>query len=155
MQQQTNQLDNIVAVSSAVARLPLSAVCELSGGREIAIHRLTWLQFEALWSELAELLGALLAMRDDVPSEELAGRLAGAPAFVLKLSCLSSGLAEAELAGWAYDDVLALSAAALRLSFSDSAGLRDFFSALAAVAAPAAGSQAPIPPVAGQSAGRV
>ena len=138
MSSSTNQLDNIVSVSSTVAILPSQTSLTLSGGREIAVRRLSWLQFEALWGELSELLAAVLSAEDGLAPEELASKLAGAPAFVLKLCALSTGLTEAELAAWAYDDVLAVSAAALRFSFIDSAGVRDFFGALAALAQPAA-----------------
>jgi len=148
MHLQTNRLDNITDASAAVAALPGSVSVELAGGRSVTVRRLSWIQFELLWSELAALLsqlanldpssaalqptgGALLA------ADDLAARLSGAPAFVLKLASLSAGQPEAELSGWGFSDVLAVAAAALRLNFVDSAGVRDFFAVLALAASQA------------------
>jgi hypothetical protein len=46
---------------------------------------------------------------------------------VLKLTQQATGIAEAELAQWHFDDVLLLAAEAIRLNFTEPAGLRSFF----------------------------
>lgn len=158
MNQHTNQLDNIVEVSTAVSTLPGNVEVELAGGRSVTVRRLSWIQFELLWGELATLLSQLANLDPSsailqptggaLPAaDDLAARLSGAPAFVLRLASLSAGQPEAELSGWGFDDVLAVAAAALRLSFIESAGVRDFFAALALAA-----SQVVPQPAPGQSA---
>lgn len=125
----------ISEASAAVANLPDCCLVTLSSGRQVEVSRLSWLKFEAVWAELAALLTALLAAGEDAGEEELLARLAGAPSAVLRLVCLSTGAAEGDAAGWPFDDVLAAGAAALRLNFIDSAGLRSFFAALGSLAA--------------------
>ena len=77
-----------------------------------------------------------MAQSFNVPFHAIVRRVIwpGAPAFVLKLASLSTGVAEAELSGCCFDDVLAVAAAALKLNFIDSAGVRGFFAALAGAA---------------------
>ncbi len=131
----SNEPSTITEASAAVAVLPDSCPVTLSGGRQLQVCRLSWLKFEAVWAELAGLLGALLAAGEDAGEEELAARLSGAPAAVLRLVCLSTGTAEGDAASWPFDDVLAVGAAAMRLNFTDSAGIRSFFAALGSLAA--------------------
>jgi hypothetical protein len=124
------QPKDIVEASAAVTSLPDEAAVAISSGERVAVRRLSWLQFEVAWADLAILLSALLAAGEDAPAEELLAQLTGAPAVVLKLASLSSGLSETELAQWHFADVLSVAAAAIQLNFVDSAGVRGFFSAL-------------------------
>jgi len=128
------QINDIAAASAAVARLPETRAVELSDGRRVNVHRLSWLDFEAVWTDWAGLLSALLAAGDDADEQELLGRLAGAPQAVLRLAAQCTRMTDAELARWPLADVLAVAAAALRLNFIDSAGVRDFFGALGGLA---------------------
>ena len=130
-----NEPATITEASAAVAALPDSLPVTLSDGRRLKVKRLSWLKFEAVWAELAALLTAVLAAGEDAGEEELLARLSGAPAAVLRLVCLSTGAAEGDAARWPFDDVLMVGAAALRLNFIDSAGLRSFFAALGSLAA--------------------
>ncbi|MCH7472195.1 hypothetical protein IIA79_04505 [bacterium] len=130
--------DNIVDASEAVANLPQSVQASLANGGTVTVSRLSWVKFESVWGELAVLLGAFLAGDGQPTPEALARQLAGAPAFVLKFCSMCTGVAETDLACWHFDDVLAVAAAGLRLNFTESAGVRDFFGALsAAVVEPA------------------
>jgi len=118
---------NIVDASRETVALPDCRSVALPGGRQVNVHRLNWLQFELLWTEVAALL-ALLAQDNSAEGDaQLAAQLASTPQFVLKLVQQSTGLGEQELAQWRYDDVLAVAAEAIRLNFTDSAGLRSFF----------------------------
>ena len=125
----------VTEASAAVAALPDSLPVTLSSGQQLEVRRLSWLAFEAVWAELAALLSALLAAGEEAGEDELTARLSGAPAAVLRLVCLSTGAAEGDAANWPYDDVLAVGAAALRLNFIDSAGVRSFFAALGSLVA--------------------
>jgi len=126
----TQHPKDIVEASAAVASLPGEATVAISSGEHVTVRRLSWLQFEVAWADLAILLSALLAAGEDAPAEELLAQLTGAPATVLKLASLSSRLGESELAQWHFADVLSVAAAAIQLNFVDSAGVRSFFSAL-------------------------
>jgi hypothetical protein len=125
---------NFGEASAAAANLPAERELTLPSGKPVVVKRLSWLQFETLWVDLAGLLAALAAAGDAPSDEELLGRLAGAPACALKLASLAGGFGEAELARWDFDSVLALAAAALQLNFVDGAGVRSFFGALARLA---------------------
>jgi hypothetical protein len=57
-------------------------------------------------------------------------QLASAPALLLTLAQLTTGMPEAQLGALPLDDVLAIAGAAVQLNFTSSAGLRDFFAAL-------------------------
>lgn len=128
--QQPKQPKDIVEASAVVADLPAEVTVAVSTGIVITVRRLSWLQFEAAWADLAILLSALLAAGEDAPAEELLAQLSGAPTAVLKLASLSSGLSDTELAQWHFADVLSVAAAAIQLNFVDSAGVRGFFSVL-------------------------
>ena len=128
----TNQLDTIADVSSAIHALPSGAAVRTGSG-EFALKRLSWLAFEALSGELLETLGPLLTAAEPTP-DTIAAQLAGAPGLVLKLVSLSSGLSEDKLSRMDCDDVLALASAAIRLNFTEGAGLRAFFTELAVLA---------------------
>jgi hypothetical protein len=130
------------AASTQAAAIPDTLRVELSSGGTALVCRLSWLQFEALWSELAQLFAALAdpaepaagrSDGDDRPaaSPTVEGVLAAAPQCVLKLAALSLRLAEAELAQWPPCDVLAVAAASLELNFIRPAGVRDFFASVA------------------------
>ena len=125
---------NITEASQAAANLNQQREVSLPGGKAAVVKRLSWLQFETLWVDLAGLLAALAAAGEAPSDEELLGQLAGAPACALKLASLSGGYAEAELARWDFDSVLVLAAEALLLNFVDGAGVRSFFGALARLA---------------------
>jgi hypothetical protein len=131
----SNEPAIITQASAAVAALPDSCPVTLSGGQQLEVRRLSWLAFEAVWAELAVLLTAVLTAGEDAGEEEILARLSGAPATVLRLACLSTDVAEGDAARWPFDDVLAVGAAALRLNFIDSSGLRSFFVALGSLAA--------------------
>jgi hypothetical protein len=127
------EITTIAAASSAAAALAQSRSVRLAGGRAVDVRRLSWLQFEAAWAEIAPLIGALAALPEQPGAEQLAGAFADAPSLVLRLCALSTGLAEPELAGLSLDDVLMLSAAMVQLNFVEGAGVRDFFAALLAL----------------------
>jgi hypothetical protein len=142
----TSTPTDITSVSRQIAALEASRRLELPGGNSVEIRRLSWLQFEQLWADLAGLLAALL---DEAQGEEaVAQRLLSAPALVLRLSSLSSGIADSELAAWPYDELLSLAAAALHFNFIETAGLRDFFAALLAAGSVLAQAEAAAPPLA-------
>lgn len=136
------------AASAQAAAIPDTLRVELSSGGTALVCRLSWLQFEALWSELAQLFASLA--RDPVgppagrsegeyrpaagptaPEDAVASALAAAPQAVLRLAALSTRLPEAELAQWPPCDVLAIAAASLELNFIQPAGVRDFFASVA------------------------
>jgi hypothetical protein len=123
-------ITNITAASAATAALPAHMDVELPGGTVVRVARLSWLKFEAVWSELAGLLAGLALAPEASEPQQLAQALSGAPAFVLSLCALCTPLGEAELAALPYDHVLALAAAALKLNFIGSAGVRGFFTAV-------------------------
>jgi hypothetical protein len=125
---------NIAEVSRQAANLADTAEVQLASGRRLTVQRLSWIKFEAVWAEIAQLLAALLAADSSQATGNLSLQLAGAPALVLKLSCLSSGLPEKELAGLPFDEVLSIATAALRLNFIESVAVRDFFVAVARLA---------------------
>lgn len=131
MSTSTPPITNIAAASAATAQLPASSDVRLPGGAKVRVARLTWLQFEAVWSELAGLLAQIAATPDAGDPQQLAQALASAPTLLLKLCALCTPLSDTELAALAYDDVLALAAAVLELNFIDSAGVRGFFTAAA------------------------
>jgi hypothetical protein len=126
----TSEPTTFTAASSAAAQLPADRAVELPDGAVVHVKRLSWLAFEAAWSELAELLGAIANTPSDATPEQLAQALGGAPGCVLRLCVLSTTLAEAQLAAMPYDSVLAIAAEALALNFLDSAGVRRFFAVL-------------------------
>ena len=132
------QITSISAASKAAGALCAEREVLLPGGRRVRICRLSWIKFELLWEELALLLAALLAEGDDSAAESIGLRLAGAPAFAIKLCCLSADMAESELSSWSFDEVLALAAECLSLNFAESAGVRDFFTALGRLSEPQA-----------------
>ena len=138
---QNSEITTIAAASSAVAALPQSRSARLADGRVLDVRRLSWLQFEAAWGDLAPLIGALAALPEQPSAEQLALALADAPGLVLRLCALATGLSEAELAALSLDDVLALGAAAVQLNFVESVGVRDFFAALLALPGAAARTQ--------------
>jgi hypothetical protein len=131
---QTPLITDVIAASAAVIKLPSGIEVELSGGRRVTVSRLSWLKFEAAWAELAGLLTALAGAGEDAGEDELLSSLGSAPAAVLRLVALCTGEGEAQLAEWAFDDVLAVAAAALQLNFIDSSGVRDFSVALGGLA---------------------
>jgi hypothetical protein len=114
--------------------LPATIGVEVGSGRTVTVARLSWLKFEAVWADLSGLLAVLAGTPEEAGEDELLAGLAAAPQVVLKLVELSSGVGEQELADWPYDDVLAVAAAAIRLNFIDSAGVRDFSGALGELA---------------------
>jgi hypothetical protein len=147
------------AASAQAAALPDSLPVGLSSGAHVAVQRLSWLQFETFWQELAALC-AVLAQCADLPrrpgaaahegnnqsvdfeqaaadrtneNTALAAALAAAPQSVLKLAALSLRQPEAELASWPPGDVMAVAAASLELNFIRPAGVRDFFAAVARI----------------------
>lgn len=126
--------NNINQASAQVAQLPTSQEVKLSGNKAAVVKRLSWIQFEALWAELASLFAAVLGNGENLDTEQLAAELSSAPAFVLKLAALASSTPEAELASWNFDDVLAVGAAAIELNFNQPKGVRDFFCAAAKLA---------------------
>lgn len=125
---------DVAAASAAAANLPAAVEVELSTGRRATVTRLSWLKFETMWAELSGLLAVLAGTAENAGEDELLASLESAPAVVLKLVVLSSGASETQLADWPFDDVLAVAAAALRLNFIDSVGLRDFSGALGELA---------------------
>lgn len=126
--------NNVNEASAQVAAMPTSREVKLAAGKTAVVHRLSWIQFEALWLELASIIAAVMGSGDELDSEQLAAELAQAPAFVLKLTALSTSLPEPELASWNFDDVLAVCAAAIELNFNEPKGVRDFFCAAAKLA---------------------
>ena len=143
MDAQTNRLDNIAGVSAAVAAMPTEQRVLLSDGREVTVGRLSWLQFEALWQELAPLLAALIAAGETPDPSALTAQLAQAPPVVVSLCLLTAPLSEPELVALPYGDVLSVAAAALRLNFAEGAGVRSFFGVLGRLANPGEYAQAP------------
>ena len=131
----TSEPSDVVEASAAVSALPATAEVTLSTGRRIDVCRLDWLKFELVWAELSSLLAALLSGAEEPTAATYQAELAQAPALTLKLTSLSTGLAESELARLCFDDVLVLAAAALELNFVQGAGIRRFFSAVSALAA--------------------
>jgi hypothetical protein len=131
------------AASAQAAAIPDSMRVELSSGGTAQVLRLSWLQFEALWSELAVLFAALTDSSATVPGREspqhasteahatIESALSSAPHFVLKLAALSTRLPETELAQWPPCDVLAIAAASLELNFIQPVGIRAFFASVA------------------------
>lgn len=125
----TSEVTNIHEASAAALLLPQSSAVLLSDGQSVTLQRLSWLHFETLWQELAGMLAPLLD--GGAAAEEITQALLGAPACLLRLCSLSSGISETELAARPADDVLALSAAAVELNFVQGAGLRSFFAVAA------------------------
>jgi hypothetical protein len=125
---------DIIEASRAAANLPDHIKLDVSRERQVIVSRLSWLKFEAVWADLAGLLAVLAGTAEDAGEEELLASLASAPQVVLKLAELTSGISERELADWPFDDVLVVAAAAIKLNFIDSAGVRDFSSALGKLA---------------------
>lgn len=125
---------NIAEASRQAAKLSASRDVSLPDGRAATVKRLSWMQFEMLWVELAGLLSALAAISDNASDEELLGQLTSVPACALRLASLSAGYSEADLARWDFDSVLIVAAAALELNFVEGAGVRSFFGALARLA---------------------
>ncbi|MCC7477043.1 hypothetical protein IT575_01175 [bacterium] len=121
---------SIHEASAAALLLPQSIEVLLSDGRQVSLRRLSWLHFEALWQELAGLLAPLLE-GGSADRAELTQALLAAPACLLRLCSLGSGIPESELAQRSADDVLALSAASIELNFIQGAGLRSFFASAA------------------------
>jgi hypothetical protein len=132
--QSNKSISSINEASQLAAQLSTLAQANLSEGRSITIHRLNWLEFESLWSELSALLTALLAADEKSGPEQILEQLSSAPAFVLKLAGLAARIEEVELAKWNFDDVLLLCAAALEMNFVEGAGLRSFFTAVGKLA---------------------
>jgi hypothetical protein len=126
--------ENIAEASMQAASLAASRELTLPNGKSAFVKRLSWLQFESLWTDLAGLLAALAAAGEAPADEEVMAQLSSAPACALRLASLSGGQAETELARWDFESVLALAAAALELNFVESAGVRSFFAALARLA---------------------
>ncbi len=126
--------NNINQASAQVAAMPSSLEVRLPGNKTVVVSRLSWIQFEALWTELAALFATVLSSGDELDTDQMAAELSGAPAFVLKLTALSTSTSETELAGWNFDDVLAVCAAAIELNFNQPKGVRDFFCAAAKLA---------------------
>jgi hypothetical protein len=141
------------AASAQAAAIPESIEVPLSSGASATVHRLSWLQFEALWSDMAGLLTALAevpvgpqARRYSSPEDEAEYRpaagptiqaaLAAAPQFVLRLAAQCLRLGEGEVAAWPPADVLACAAAGLELNFIQPAGVRSFFTAVGRLGAP-------------------
>ena len=129
-QQVSKSVTNIVAASSEAASLSNQRTVQLPGGRSVTIHRLSWIEFEALWTELSALVAALLALDENAALEGIGDQLNMAPSFVLKLASISARCSEKELSAWYFDDVLTVAGAALQLSFAEGAGVRSFFTAL-------------------------
>lgn len=143
-----SEITNIHEASAATLLLPQSLAVMLSGGRSVTITRLSWLQFEAVWQRIASIAAAVLSAEatpagltsaaapdsGESAAERLGQALAAAPACVLSLVVLCSGISEPEAAALPADDVLALGAAALELNFNQGAGLRSFFAAAAQLA---------------------
>lgn len=125
---------DVIEASRVAANLPDHIQVDVSRERQVIVSRLSWLKFEAVWADLTGLLALLAGTAEDAGEEELLASLASAPQVVLKLAELTSGISERELADWAFDDVLAVAAAAITLNFIDSAGVRDFSSALGKLA---------------------
>jgi len=126
----------IAEVSDAVMQLDQSRTVRLGSGRRLEVSRLNWLQFEAVWPELAGVLGALACTGEDAGSQELIDRLLGAPACLLKLVVLGTELTEEEASRLDFDDVLLIAAALVELNFVETAGVRSFFTALGRLAPP-------------------
>jgi hypothetical protein len=139
------------AASAQAAAIPEFIEIALSSGAGVAIHRLSWLQFEALWSELAQMLGALAEVPVGVelapPSPQAAAQggassaptqsaLLAAPQLVLRLASQCLRLPESDVARWPPADVLACAAAGLELNFIAPAGVRDFFAAVGRLGSP-------------------
>ncbi len=92
-------ITNITAASAATALLPAGKEVQLPDGVKVRVARLSWLQFEAVWSELSGLLAGVAAAPDSADPQQLAHALSGAPAFVLNLCALTTPLGESELSG--------------------------------------------------------
>ena len=129
-----NQPTNIVEASAAATSLQPARNVTLSDGSVCEVGRLSWIRFEAVWTDLAGMLNALAQVDAEAGTDELLAALAGTPAALAKLAALSTDRTETELAGLPFDDVLAISAAAINLNFVDSAGVRSFFFALGGLA---------------------
>lgn len=125
---------DVAGASQVTANLPQSVQVHVSHGGQVTVRRLSWLKFEAVWADLAGLLAALSGTADEAGEEELMTSLSSAPQVILKLVMLCCSENEQQLARWPFDDVLAVAGAALRLNFIDSAGVRDFSSALGGLA---------------------
>ena len=125
---------SINEASIKVMALPESRNIKLGNGETVAIWRLNWIKFEAVWAELTVLLSALTRLPENSGEAELINHLAGAPTAVLKLAAVSTNLPETTLTQLPFDDVLAITAAAIELNFISSAGVRGFFSALTGLA---------------------
>lgn len=148
------------AASAQAAAIPDTLRVALSSGGQAEVCRLSWLQFEALWSELAALLSSVAGAEDqplrhrDTEKQErkeeaghpvsssvsqclsgedsaLVAALSSAPQLILRLAALSLRLPEETLAGWPPCDVLAVAGVALELNFIKPAGVRDFFASVA------------------------
>lgn len=132
MKQSDNTVTTMQQASGLVMAQPQQQTITLGNGQSLIIRRLDWVSFELLWQELCVLLAAW-SNAAALSEEGLAGQLASAPQFVLKLAALSSGIPEEELAQWDHDAVLQVAAAALQFNFTQPAGLRDFFGGLAAL----------------------
>jgi len=145
-------ITNIAEASAAAALLPPSIAVNLSSGLKIKLRRLSWHSFEKLWPKLAALLLELWTNPAPEPGEAPAGaqttspealdpgllqtqRLLAVPALLGELLTQCTELSSEELGDLPLCDVLALSAAALRHNFIETAGLRDFFIALGELAA--------------------
>lgn len=132
------QPTTFAAVSAAAVALPDSAEVALPGGRTVHVQRLNWIEFTQIWQELS----ALLSQPESEPagpaadSGGISAMLAAAPVLAGQLVKLCTPLSADELSKLPYDEVLTLAAAAVRLNFVDSAGLRDFFAACTAAFSP-------------------
>ena len=147
-------INTINQASLAAASLPETIHVALSSGVKLKLKRLSWIAFEALWPKLTELLldlwpdssgsaapqtGTAQVEAEPGPatldrSARLSQRLVGIPGLLSELLCHCSELSAEEIAELPLCDVLALGAAALRLNFIETAGLRDFFAALGELA---------------------
>ncbi len=136
----SNEIRDMAGASAAVARLPETLEVELGSGHRVKAGRLSWLQFEVLWPELAGLLTTLLRAVDGEGADGLPEVLAGAPACVLRLVTLGSDLAEGEAAELPFDDVLAVAAAVVELNFVNTRGIHGFFAAVGRLSAPESAS---------------
>lgn len=127
MNNDSSTINSISAASAATAQLPTQRQVQLPDGQALHVKRLSWLQFEAVWEELAGVVGAVAGMPDNATPEQFAQALSGAPSLMLRLCVLSTELTEAGLAALPYDSVLAIAAEVLALNFIDSAEVRRFF----------------------------
>jgi hypothetical protein len=120
-------INSISAASAATAQLPVMKPVQLPDGQVLHVKRLSWLQFEAVWAELAGMLGAVASTPENAAPEQFAQALSGVPGLMLKLCTLCTEMNDAGLAALPYDAVLAIAAEAIALNFLDSAGVRRFF----------------------------